>query len=72
MENGLICKLIQKNGDTILELFDANLDGGVAQTGTLFTELPEDIASAIGNKELMAQLGENILIRLAVTNGIQL
>ncbi|WP_200382738.1 hypothetical protein [Thiococcus pfennigii] len=42
------------------------------------TPMPDDpnalepIETAIQNKELMAQLGENILIRLAVSNGIEI
>jgi hypothetical protein len=72
MKHGLICQLEVRNGETILVLHDATKNGSEFSNDALFTELPEPIETAIQNKELMAQLGENILIRLAVSNGIEI
>ena len=70
MKRELICKLKAENGAVSLELYDAVQEQGGIEEGGLFTILPESIEEALGNKELMAQLGENILIRLATANGI--
>lgn len=72
MKHGLICKLTLKDGQTILQLFDAENSGSTYHVDEIFTVLPESIEKAINNKDLMAQLGESILIRLAVANGIEL
>ncbi|WP_305909456.1 hypothetical protein Q9L42_005375 [Methylomarinum sp. Ch1-1] len=72
MKHGLICQLDERNGETVLVLHDAAKTGASFQGATLFTELPEPIEIAIHNKELMAQLAENILIRLAILNGIEI
>lgn len=72
MKHGLICQLEERNGETIMVLLDATKNGSEFSSGALFTELPESIETAIQNNELMAQLGENILMRLAVLNGIEI
>ena len=72
MKHGLICHLEKRNGETILILLDAMKNGSEFSKGALFTVLPEPVETAIQNKELMAELGENILIRLAVSNGIEI
>lgn len=72
MKHELICQLEERNSETILVVLDATKNGREFSNGALFTELPEPIETAIQNKELIAQLGENILIRLAVSNGIEI
>lgn len=72
MKHGLICKLKAENGAVSLELYDAVQGNDGMEESGLFTILPESIEEALGNKELMAQLGENILIRLAASNGVTL
>lgn len=72
MEHGLICQLEQRDGETVLVLYDAKRTEKSFKKETLFTELPGAIEESVQNKELMAQLGESILIRLAVSNGIKI
>lgn len=72
MKNGLICQLVEENGSFSLEVYDSSFDGKNHHRGPLFTILPETIGQAIENESLMQQLGENILFRLAASNGIEL
>ena len=71
MKHRLICQLEDGNRETILHLFDATKAGKELRSGALYTELPEPIETAIQNEELMAQLGESIVTRITVSNGIE-
>ena len=72
MEHGITCRLVIQDDEVHLELYDAKCHSKECHEQGLFTVLPEEITKAINNRELMADLGENILIRLAVSNGIKL
>jgi hypothetical protein len=72
MKHGLICKLKAENGAVSVELYDSVQGERGMDESDLFTVVPESIEEALGKKEFMAQLGENIFIRLATANGINL
>lgn len=71
-EKVLICKLNKQALDNKIHIYDATLKEGVCELNELYTVMPDDIRSAIKNKAQMAQLGENILIRIAASNGVEL
>lgn len=71
-EKVLICKLSREALDNKIHIYDGSIKNGVCEKNELFTIMPTDIRRAINDKKLMAQLGENILIRLAAFHDIEL
>lgn len=71
-EKVLICKLSREALENKLYIYDATIKEKNCEQNEFYTVMPSDIRTAIKNKDLMAQLGENILIRLAANYDIEL